>query len=233
MISHQYKFIFVHIPKTGGMSISRLIGRFALPLRLLAGDDYWTDVHGKYFHYIEKYGWDTWDKYYKFAFVRNPWSRLISSFFYLSGDGNNIFDKKLSDKYIKKYENDFSRFVKEFVPSNMIKFLFHMHPQHEFICDQEGRIMIDFVGSYENIQEDFNKICDKFETPHVILPHINKTQYTKTQHYSTYYNDETREIVADVYSRDIQLFGYTFEHYETKKGVPHNAAASPKDDEKV
>lgn len=214
MISHKYKFIFVHIPKTGGMSIANLIGREALPVNLLTGDDYWTDIHGKYFHYVGRYGQDTWDKYYKFAFVRNPWDRLVSCFSYLTGGGNNRFDKKLSDRYIKKYEGDFTRFVKEFVAADRIKYLFHMHPQHEFICDRAGRVLVDFVGKLENIREDFNKICDHFGVPRYTLPHINQTQ-RKLNHFTDYYNDETREIVADKYSRDIELFGYKF---EKKKG---------------
>lgn len=211
MISHQFKFIFVHIPKTGGMSISSLLARYSTPLRLLDGDNnYWTDIHAKYFHYIDRYGQDTWDKYYKFAFIRNPWDRLISSFFYLSGGGNNPFDKKLSDKYIKKYDGDFIQFVKNFVAADKIKYLFHMHPQHEFIYDRKGRLLVDFVGKYENLQEDFNKICDQFSVPHVKLPYINKTPYRKIQHFTDYYNDEARKIVAEKYSRDIDLFGYTF-----------------------
>lgn len=211
MISNQYKFIFVHIPKTGGISITKLLGRYSVPLRLLTGDDYWTDIHGKYYHYIKRHGKEIWNTYYKFAFVRNPWSRLVSSFHYLDGGGNNFFDKRLSDMYIKKYEGDFCRFVNDFVAADKIKYLFHMHPQHEFVYDCNGRLLLDYVGKYENIQEDFNRICNDLGIPQMPLPHKNKTRYRKQQHYKDYYNDQTRDIIAEKYAKDIQLFGYKFE----------------------
>jgi len=210
VISILYKFIFVHIPKTGGISIADVIERFSLPLRLLDGDDYWTDVHGKYYHYIERFGQAVWDEFYKFSFVRNPWARLSSAFFYLSKGGNNPYDKKLSNMYLKKYNGDFEFFVKDFIYNDKMKHLFHLHPQHEFICDETGRLLVDFVGRFENLQEDFNKVCDKFNVPHIELSQLNKTQYRKAVHYTEYYSIETRDIVAEKYRKDIEIFDYRF-----------------------
>ena len=113
--------------------------------------------------------------------------------------------------YIKKYKGDFSWFVNDFVAADKIKDVFHTHPQYEFIYNPEGRLLVDFVGKFENMQEDFDKLCDHFGVPHTPVPHKNKTQYRNVRHYAQYYDDKTREIVADKYAKDIQLFGYKFE----------------------
>ena len=84
-----------------------------------------------------------------------------------------------------------------------------MQPRTPVSYNAQGGLIVDFIGKVENLQEDFDIICDKIGIPRKQLLHTHKSKH-KHKHYTEYYDDETREIVAEKYAKDIEYFGYKF-----------------------
>ena len=145
--------------------------------------------------------------YFSFTFVRNPWSRLVSTW------KDKCFSDTTSVVYkemYSPYRNSFKDFIFT-LSEDPDKF----YATWEGIIDRHVRPYIDlcplndidFIGRFENLQHDFNTVCDKIGIPEKKLPHKNKTKH---KHYTEYYDDETRQIVAERYAKDIEYFGYEF-----------------------
>jgi hypothetical protein len=149
------------------------------------------------------------DEYFKFTFVRNPFDRLVSSFFYISRYSTWKLDVAMR-KQFKLGDVDFSFFVKNIlllILKNPDRRPRHFKSQFDFFFSNNGESLIDFVGRCEDFQEDFNIICDKIKIPRKQLPYKNASKH---KHYTEYYDDETRQIVAEKYAKDIEYFGYEF-----------------------
>jgi hypothetical protein len=81
-------------------------------------------------------------------------------------------------------------------------------PQLEWITDEKGDIIVDFVGRFENLQADFDTVCDEINLERQDLHHENRSRHDDT--YRSYYDDETKAIVEDCFKADIEYFGYEF-----------------------
>ena len=80
--------------------------------------------------------------------------------------------------------------------------------QLDYVTDENGRVIVDFIGRYESLQSDFRKIAQRLGVEEPSLTHENPSKHT---HYSRYYTPELVEMVRGRYERDIAFFGYDFE----------------------
>lgn len=186
--------IFVHIPKTAGVSVCRaLFGN-------LAGS------HRTIYEYSLIFNKKLFNTYYKFTFVRNPWDRLLSAYLFLKEGGLHNNDALWAAKELQQFKT-FDEFVKNWVNKTNIGKGIHFVPQYKFITIG-GKIAVNDVYKMENINRDFQRICKKLNI-HRDLPILNKTK-SKTGDYKKYYNKETRNIVGKVYEKDVEIFKYEF-----------------------
>jgi hypothetical protein len=191
-----YRCLFVHIPKCAGVSVCQsLFGNLG------AG-------HHDLATYRKLFSAQEFESYFKFAFVRNPWDRLLSAYTFLQAGGFHAGDRRWARQELGRFA-DFDSFVTHWLDPDSARSWIHFRPQYEFICDADGRPGLDFIGRYERLAEDFSLICARLGIE-AELQRLNIA--TSRGDYRTAYSDTTRRIVAEVYSEDVAFFGYDFDN---------------------
>jgi hypothetical protein len=157
--------------------------------------------------YRQIFSYREYHDFYKFTFVRNPWDRLASAYFYLRTGGNNISDRIFAEKHILPYR-DINQFVMEWLDADSILKATHFIPQHRFLTVAKDKIDMDFIGRFENIEKDFEHVCKRLEV-NISLPHSNKSRTINTDYRKTL-SAAAADKIAKLYSKDIELFNYVF-----------------------
>lgn len=192
-----YKCIFIHIPKTAGMSISKtLFGNYA--------------DHADIDWYLEHYPAGTVKRYFKFAFVRNPWDRLHSAYFFLKKGGMYNVDAEFYEQHLS-HLSSFEEFILEWLNNETIESYVHFVPQYKFITSKNNRdeIIMDFIGNYENLEEGFQHVCKTLKFQNVQLLKENITHNGQRKYFQSY-SKEMKDKVHELYQRDIEFFKYSF-----------------------
>lgn len=167
---------------------------------------------------ISLLGRETWDQYYTFGFVRNPWARLVSWYVMVSemtpykrnqpNKTNKLWD------YVKQNSDSFKEFVENCTEEIVdVRDGYEYRKsftrnQYDYFTDSEGKIAVNFIGRFENLQEDFEKVLAELKLPMYELPVVNAT---KKKDYRSFYDENTMKIVESRFEKDIKYFGYTFD----------------------
>ena len=223
MISHKHKCIFIHIPKCAGTSIEKKLGHF---------DDYSGNykqdhrsirmiepINSNFFASKEnsmefmKRLWiqiksppnprnrytvsrEQYENYFKFTIVRNPWARAYSWYKNVMRDALHIKKMRIS-KEISLY--DFLEFF---------KCKTCLRAQTFWIKNYNGDILLDYIGRFENLANDFEKACNLMKIEPLKLPHELKGA---VDNYHDAYDDKSRDLISRIYKEEIELFGYSFD----------------------
>jgi hypothetical protein len=125
-----------------------------------------------------------WDKMRSFAFVRNPWDRMVSVW------------RKFAPNL------DFPTFV-----NRPAIFGLNQRPQVAWLFDRNGKQIVDDIGRFEDLNRDFAQIAASWGSTAQPLPHINATDHAD---WRSYYTPELRDHVSKTFAADIETFGYRF-----------------------
>ena len=197
-----YKCIYIHIPKNAGTSIQKIL----FPE--------YPKVGHKSLLYHKLYNKKKFNDYFKFAFVRNPWDRLVSAYHFLIKGGLNENEpgaKRWAEQLRIKGINSFENFVTSIPDSTFSCFFLnhrHLRPQYLWLTDEKGRLAVDFIGKIENFEFDIGFLKNNLG----IINQNKQIKNNSTAHdyYKNLYTNRMKKIVEDYYKKDISLFGYRF-----------------------
>ena len=223
MISRKNKFLFLRIPKSAGRSIALQIRPFCEQPKPADSLLYtkqpkigWICHHWSY-EEIVRYRPYVAD-YFSFAFVRNPWDRLHT---YCHGLYLKQWPGRTNRKHFSKYLNklikkklDVNEIVKTKPDARIGYFCFFNFQQIQFLTSDSStnsdKISVDFIGRFENIQQDFRNAMDRFNLDGCKLKNIIGKRKSK-RHYSQDYTQESVDMIAKQFKEDIEYFKYSYE----------------------
>ena len=227
LISYSHNFLFVHIAKTGGTSVRTALRRYrwggwySLTMMVASQVDQLTRPrhklglkfprHAKAVAAKELLPEPIFDSLFKFVTVRNPWDLQVSSYHHILREKPEVLEGV----------RDFADFLRlKFDPERPYNYMLDISAelQHEYILDLRGRIIVDYIARYENLQKDFHEACWRIGIPTPRLPHLRKAEDRKD--YRRYYTDELAELVSSHYRRDLEVLGYTFDSTHGKTAEP-------------
>lgn len=223
-ISHDKKAIFFHIGKTAGIYIRNTLSKYYdFNLYLLKRPDHEKFCNtnlslndklsfccktgivkyyktSKYINDFMDMDENKWNEYFKFCFVRNPYDRVVSGWNYLMETFKLNID---FDKYLE---------MKNIVSENEYWHVFLS--QYDTILNENGVVFVDYVGKFENIENDFQIILDKIGCKTILHKSVfyNKRQ---NNNYKKYYTQKALDIVNKIYEKDFIHFNYQkYDHLE-------------------
>ena len=226
MISHKYKCIFIHIPKCAGSSVEKVLGHFDgftgdrgaqdhRALRMLQTPNFEMRcltnmenilVYLRGIRYHKKnltnannrirVNQEQFEQYFKFAIVRNPWSRAFSWY------KNVIRDESHRKRHNVSTETSFKDFLKVHAGKWMLR------PQTYWLKDYKGEINFDYIGKFEELPSVLERIDEEFDLKGIAFPHEISGN---GEDYRLSYDEEMKELISREYREEIELFGYTFD----------------------
>ena len=201
--SHAHQFVFIHVLKAAGISVRQALEPYAYR----PADSLWRRLglaapeplaalppHATAAQVQAALPRRAFLRYFKFAFVRNPWDWQVSWYHYIRQSPSHHLHALVSRM------GDFEEYL-TWRAEHDRQF------QRDFVTDARGRLLVDFVGRFENMREDFAAVCARIGV-RASLPHCNRSRH---RDYRWYYTDRTREFVGVQWARDIDAFGYQYE----------------------
>lgn len=209
--SLKHQFLFVHVPKAAGTSVRNVLQPFSLDPR-----EHWLNraldrvgIHVNRwgpFPYLRFRIHDSirvaqrhlppeiFARLFKFAFVRNPWDTMVSLYSYIRARPDHH-----RHCIVRKLAN-FEAFVDYELRRGIAR-------QVDFLTDESGSLLVDFVGRFEHLNDDFAGVCDRLG----IRQRLDRANASRHADYRSFYSDRAIEQVAEYFAADIQRFGYSFE----------------------
>ena len=205
MISHSEKFIFLHIPKTGGTSVEYMLRDFGT---VLQGPKNFDSIYYKHAtaESIKRTLKREYNKYFKFTFIRNPWDWVVSNF---------AFNRGLGRPYVIGTGYALSSSVPSWAkhmsfPDWLIWWIETFNPsQSAVFTGADGESLVDVIFRFESLVSDFNRLVGMLgvRSRTSEFPHLKRSD--RMRDYESYYDHSSRQLVREHFARDLQYWDAT------------------------
>ena len=210
-ISYTHRFVLIRVQRAASTSIRWAVDPYS--------DAYDAPTHSKGMELRSDLG-EIYDKFITFTFIRNPWDRLVSYYHYWIRKDKD----SLHQRVMKSFES-FAEYLthlmqQDYLPipqDDLAVYKFYYNPlpspdpQIDYVVDNNDKFIVDFIGRFENLAEDFCYICNILGL-NVELPEHNISAHDD---YKSYFNDQQRKYVENLYKRELEVFNYTFDNSST------------------
>ncbi|MCU7927245.1 MAG: sulfotransferase family protein [Candidatus Thiodiazotropha sp. (ex Dulcina madagascariensis)] len=217
LLSIKYNFLFVHIAKTGGTSVRAALqplrwrDPWYYPMALCSRFSHFSGHrlgskfprHARIVAAKELLPEPFFNGLFKFAIVRNPWDLQVSSYHHIRRERPHLIAHIHDFDHFMRWKLDPERAYQYHVDTSI-------QSQLDYLIDLRGDILVDFIGHYENLAEDFSEIARRIGVKDMTLPHKRKARDRKKD-YRGYYSDELAGLVSEHFRRDIEALGYRFD----------------------
>lgn len=223
-ISHNKKFVFFSKPKCASSSIRKALDKYSDILSTSSPPYHHHTTALQMKIHFNKMGWD-WNSYFKFITMRNPWDMVVSFYHFAKPDINGIYFWEEVRLGIKRDKNNLIPF-EQWILNKDIKKSWHglLYKNGEFhknlwtndfsfftlsnfILDENGNSLVDYIVKVEDMKRELNVVFDKISIP---LKRIRKRNKSKHKHYRHYYSEEAKKIIEKEFQYDIKIGGYEF-----------------------
>jgi len=218
IISHEKRFIFFHIPKTGGSSITYGLRHnidYKKNIEDLEIKPGWQNLfhvdsrlHSRYKDNIRIC--DEYSDYFKFAFVRNPWDLALSWYLALNRNDKNSINAINFKIFLCDFVQNMNlkkspiKFIRNYRYHRVIK-----RTQVSYISDRHGNIKIDYLARFEKFKDEFEYIMKTLDIAEYDFKSINVANFNKLD-YKNFYDEESKELISNHYKIDIDMLNYEF-----------------------
>jgi hypothetical protein len=209
MISVEKNFIFVHVAKTGGQAMKNVLRPYAvkkaggqwrrllshLPVREALDAQLGPHTSARWAK--RKLPRDFFDHAFKFGLVRNPYDLAVSRYFFVRSHTDH-----------HRHEDAQKQSFADFLLAQKRRARWGQKDQTAMLCDTDGRLLVDKVYRFEEMEEAYNDIVQRLDLQDA--PPLARKNASSHADYRSYYTDRERALVEELWKRDIERFGYTF-----------------------
>ena len=220
IISHRHKFIFVHLGRTAGRSVTQALIPLCGPEDVITKTEGFAQNADGYKRHMsameirDRLGRDRFEAYFKFTIERNPWEKMLSRY----RDYLNNPNKRSRKRYYKEIPryvtgrplNFQMWFELKLLQSRLLSLGHARFPKHYDSYVENGRMIVDLIARQESLSEHMKAIGDRLSLNIPELPRVGYHATARDMRYTEYFTPRMRRVVERIYERDLGLLGYRF-----------------------